>query len=329
MIWKRKVVIPVTVGIALAIVSVYLGIERFRTRQVSLVVGAVLQQAADPKRQAPLKNARITVAGANVDGECDTDDSGLFRLRLHPSVPVGSNLVLQVEHPNYQPLTIAASAGDRIYVVRMVPLANEHAVQSNAPPVQISDVRVRYAETLTTTVDVGAIVRTFEVVNKGNIPCQKGSACSPDGKWKASIGGVSFDAGEGNGIKSVRVSCIAGPCPFTKIENGKFPEGSRKIHVSVRDWSDTVTYLVEAQVFRTLSTDTIRDFYPVIFGRSMNFTLPPASEGPSIEADVNGEAIVFPLGPDLKLSWANCSVQTAADHAKLYRCELKPGYQLR
>jgi hypothetical protein len=71
----------------------------------------------------------------------------------------------------------------------------------------------------------------------------------------------------------------------------------------------------------------------VIFDRSMNFTLPPASQGPSIEAEVNGEPIVFPLGPQLRLSWATCRLDTGGgrtdtrgDSARLYRCELKPGY---
>ena len=78
-----------------------------------------------------------------------------------------------------------------------------------------------------------------------------------------------------------------------------------------------------------MPSDAIRQAYPAIYGRSMSFTLPATAEGPSIEADLGGGEIVFPLGPALQLSWAECSLQMAADQTKLYRCELKPGYQFQ
>ena len=51
-----------------------------------------------------------------------------------------------------------------------------------------------------------------------------------------------------------------------------------------------------------------------------------AAKGPSIEADENGQGMVFLLGPNLILSWATCSVE-ASDHNKIFRCTLKPGYE--
>jgi hypothetical protein len=74
-------------------------------------------------------------------------------------------------------------------------------------------------------------------------------------------------------------------------------------------------------------SDMVRHSYPVIFGGSMNFTLPPGAQGPSIEAEMNGLDIVFPLGPKLILSWANCSVEFSPDQTKLYRCKLRPGFR--
>jgi hypothetical protein len=76
-------------------------------------------------------------------------------------------------------------------------------------------------------------------------------------------------------------------------------------------------------------SDMIRQSYPIIFGRTMNFTLPGTAEGPSIEAAVNGNDIVFPLGPALILSWGTCTVKVDADRSKLIRCELKPGYRFQ
>ena len=76
-------------------------------------------------------------------------------------------------------------------------------------------------------------------------------------------------------------------------------------------------------------SSNVRLSYPVLFGRALNFTLPPTQEGVSIEADVDGTSMVFPLGPELYLSWADCNARTGADSEKttVYRCELKPGYR--
>jgi hypothetical protein len=73
----------------------------------------------------------------------------------------------------------------------------------------------------------------------------------------------------------------------------------------------------------------VRQAYPVIFGSEMSFTLPGTAGGPSIEAELNGSYIVFPLGPDLILSWATCSLKQNPDGSKLYSCELKPGYRFQ
>jgi hypothetical protein len=146
-------------------------------------------------------------------------------------------------------------------------------------------------------------------------------------KWKAAIGSATLDAGPGKEFRNARLSCIAGPCPFTSIESDDFSKGGRTISASVRNWSDTTTFLLEADVFRSQVTDTIRQAYPVIIDQAMNFTLPASAEGPSIEAKIDGSAIVFPLGPTPVLSWANCSVRTTQDQARLYWCALKPGYR--
>jgi hypothetical protein len=123
------------------------------------------------------------------------------------------------------------------------------------------------------------------------------------------------------------LSCIAGPCPFTAIESDGFSKGGRAISASVRNWSDTTTFLLEADVFRRQVGDAIRQAYPVIIDQAMNFTLPASAEGASIEAKIDGSAIVFPLGPTPILSWANCSVRTGQDQARLFWCALKPGYR--
>jgi len=84
---------------------------------------------------------------------------------------------------------------------------------------------------------------------------------------------------------------------------------------------------VEAEVYQSIVSDVRRQSYPVIFGRALSFTLPQGAEGVSIEADLNGTLIVFPLGPMLSLSWADCQVLVNKDETRVYRCELKPGYR--
>ena len=78
-----------------------------------------------------------------------------------------------------------------------------------------------------------------------------------------------------------------------------------------------------------MASQTEYQSFPVIFGTALSFTLPAQSEGVMLEADVAGQTIIFPLGPDLLLSWANCSVGTRKDQTKVYRCELKPGYRFQ
>ena len=179
------------------------------------------------------------------------------------------------------------------------------------------------------SINIGSAVKTFEVQNVGNVPCKGQSPCSPDGRWKAKIGSETLDAGPGNEFQNARVSCIAGPCPFTKIESGDLAKNSQKITASALNWSDPATFLVEAEVVHTMLSPTSHESYPVIYGPALNFTLPNDAEGVTLEADIAGEAIIFPLGPNLFLTWASCSTQVNPGHTSVFRCELKPGYRFQ
>jgi hypothetical protein len=289
--------------------------------------GAVLHADPDPHKQRPLENATIIATSAVASGRAVSDTAGYFHLRLLPGVIFGQTVRFTVRRPDHRTLEFAAPASDEIQVFRLAPKSPDTPAASRSPQVAISNVRVRYSLKSTITADVGSAVRTFDIENTGNVPCDGRPPCSPDGKWKAAVSSLSLDAGAGRQFRNVRVSCLAGPCPFTRIESDAFSRGGRVINVPVRNWSDRVTYVVEAEVIQTTGNEMIRRSYPAIFGRSMNFTLPAAAQGPSIEAEVNGAEIVFPLGPDLTLSWARCRLEVAADRTKRYRCELKPDYR--
>ncbi len=196
------------------------------------------------------------------------------------------------------------------------------------PSVAIGNVRVRYSIKAPRTMNVGSAVKAFEVTNVGNIPCNHQVPCSPDGKWKAALGAVTLDAGTGNEFINARVSCIAGPCPFTRIESDDISRPAQKITAKARNWSDTATFLVEAEVIHVMQSAIDHQSYPVIFGSALNFTLPANAEGVSFEADIGGDTIIYPLGPRLYLSWASCNTRSNGD-GTIYRCELKPGYRFQ
>jgi hypothetical protein len=297
--------------------------------QTTAITGAVISQSPDPRKQTPIANAEITAVSGFAKGTGKSDSQGFFRLTFHPSLMAGQAVSLKITHPDYLPLSISEPPGDRVYVIRMTPATSSLPGDLNPREILISDIRVRYMVKISATVNVGNISKTFEVANTGNVPCGGRKPCSPDGQWKASVGGATIDAGEGHELRDVRVACIAGPCPFTKIEPNEISSDGRVLKVTAQTWSDTATFLVEADVTRTRANDTVRQLYPAAYGQAMNFTLPPMAQGASIEAELDGASIVFPLGPKLNLSWAACTVKADAQQAKLFRCELKPGYQVK
>jgi hypothetical protein len=309
-------------------VAVVFGVRKLlRNDRLVTLTGAIIAHNKDPHLQRPIGSAAVTVTYGQSSFRTVSEASGLFRVRLEPPIARDEILEVRVEHGDYHPFALTASARDQIYVIRLVPKRPPDEAPAGRDT-SITNVRIRYSTRATTVTTVGTAVRTFDIVNKGNTPCEGRPPCSPDGKWKASIDGLSLDAGEqSKQFRNVRVSCIAGPCPFTSIEQDRFSRGGRNITVSVRNWSDTVTYLLEAEVAMTMESELIRHTYPVTFGRSMNFTLPAVATGLTIEAEVDGSEIVYPLGPELRLSWAACRFETAAEGAKQFRCELKPGYR--
>ncbi len=315
----------------LCAIGSFIWVRRLRARTTSLK-GAVIIRDADPRKQLPITGVEVTATDGVLVANTKSDSSGLFSVALHKRIIQGQVIILQFRHPDYQPfdLNINASgrkASDQIYVAAIAPIIRKPPVEDNHPKQTISNVLVRYSIKTGTVVTIGSAVRSFETVNTGNVPCAGHRPCSPDGKWKAAVGQISLDAGPGNEFRNARASCIAGPCPFTTIDMSGLARDVRTIHVSALDWSDTATFLVEAEVVHPMTTDVVRNSYPVIFGDALNFTLPPAAEGVSIQAELNGETVIFPLGPALILSWADCNARTNPDQTRVYRCELKPGYK--
>jgi hypothetical protein len=299
-----------------------------RRRNPVILKGAVLREDRDPNKQLPVADVQITARSVWGSSQAQSDSLGFFSLTLPEGLRRRQPILLQFRHKDYEPLNWSDFTSDKLYIAHLAPLHQETVAESHSD-VAVSNLRIRYTVKATTAADIGSAVKTFQVVNIGNEPCAKHPPCAPGGKWKAAIGSFSLDAGEGNEFRNPRVSCIAGPCPFTKIETEELSEDKRHFQIAVRNWSDTTTFLVESEVVHPMTNNLVRETYPVIFGRALNFSLPLTAEGPSVEAELGGEAIVFPLGPDLLLRWADCHVATDKDESRKYRCELKPGYQFR
>jgi hypothetical protein len=322
-------------GAAVAAVATTFVLKVHHWRPGALTIqGAVIRGDNDTRKQLPISDALVTASDGTRSASTESDSSGYFKLTLEGVVWPGKVVKIAFSHKNYQPVELNVRAGLRLagkelYVAAMTPTAALPDMVSTGPESVVSNIRVRYTVNSQREENIGSAVRTFQVINKANVPCNREAPCSPDGNWKASTGSLSLDAGTGNEFRDVRASCIAGPCPFTHIDSSGFAQDGQMITVTALDWSGTATFLLEAEVFRTAMSSNVRESYPVIFGRALNFTVPPTQEGVSIEAEIDGTPMVFPLGPDLYLSWATCSSRTSSkeERSTVYLCELKPGYR--
>lgn len=311
----------------------WFAVQRWRPRW-TMIQGTVIRNDSDTRKESPIANVTVTASWGGQTLTTHSDASGYFRIELPGSVLPGQSVSLSFRHPDYQDADLYVtirfrSSLRRLVIEAMTPTAAEAGLVSVAQQVVISNIKARYTVNTQKEENIGTAERTFQVVNVGNLPCHRQSLCSPDGYWQASAGTVTLDAGPGNEFRDVRATCIAGPCPFTRISLSGFSAGDRNLVASALDWSDTATFLVEAEVYHAAIGSNVRESYPFVFGRALNFTAPSDAEGMSLEADLNGDSTVFPLGPNLYLSWATCSVRASSETgmAKVYQCELKPGYR--
>jgi len=320
----HKIELWIAVIVTVLLAATTFSVIRWGIQKPLTLSGAILVLDSDPKKQLPIAGVAVSAEDL-ATGDTVSDSSGLFVLHLRKAIRRGHAIVLHFRDPKYRPLDLKEYVGDKLYVVHLVPVSSRPTPK--VPEVKVAHVRVRYTVKALTELNVGSAVKTFQVQNKGNVACQGHPPCSPDGKWKAATGSAALDAGAGNQFRNARASCIAGPCPFTRIEADFFTQGGRILTVSARDWSDTATFLFEAEVFRPMISQREHWSYPAVFGDGLSFTLPANAESVSIEADLDGQTIIFPLGPSLFLSWAACDTGTNPDRGRIYRCTPKPGYR--
>jgi hypothetical protein len=331
----RKIIL-ICVAIAAAVGISAFVVRRFNLSRAKLstVQGAVIRQDSDVNKELPIADVLVTASRGTMTASVRTDASGYFQIVFPEPIWPGQTVNIRFRSDGYQPLDMNLrmayrSTVRRLVIATLTPIPQPAVSETGKAPDVVSNIRIRYTVNADKEDNIGSVVKTFQVVNQGNIPCRRQAPCSPDGEWKAAISSVTLDAGQENEFRNVRASCIAGPCPFTHIDSSGFAQGGRNIVASVLNWSDTATFLVEAEVFHTAITSSVRRSYPVVYDRALTFTLPASQEGVSIEAEINGEPMVFPLGPELNLSWATCTSRTTSEAKKstAFRCELKAGYR--
>jgi hypothetical protein len=332
---RKKTAMWMAIAGTVAVVAglVWLGVRHWQPRW-TIIQGATIRRDSDTRKEAPIAGVSITASHGDSVITSQSDASGYFKIAFPGTVLPGQTVTLSFRHADYRPVDLSViirfrSSLRRLVVVAMDPAKSSANIDSDSSAPAVSNIKVRYTVNLQSEENIGNAVRVFQVVNRGNVPCRHRYPCSPGGDWKAAYASVELDAGNGNEFRDARASCIAGPCPFTRIAPTGFAGDERTIVVSALDWSDTVTFLVEAEVFHKAIVSNVRESYPVVFGRSVSFTLPSSAEGVSFEAELNGLPMVFPLGPELYLSWATCSARPSsqADKSTVYQCELKPGYR--
>ncbi|HEV2134080.1 MAG TPA: hypothetical protein VGR47_07435 [Terracidiphilus sp.] len=308
---------------------VLLRFAHWRPRTV-MIQGAIIRNSADPLKELPVGGVIVTVSDSATQVSAISDDTGYFNVRFPEKIWPRETVDVAFRRPDYEPLDETLLIGvhvpvNQLHVVKMTSTAPP-APAPVAHPTSISDIRIRYTVNDRTDTNIGSAVRVFQVVNNGNVPCQENDPCSPNGHWKEARNSVTLDAGVGNVYRNVRASCIAGPCPFTRIDPHGFEHGGQKIVITAFDWSDTATFLVEAEVYQESIASKLRLSYPVKYGRDLHFTAPPTAEGVTIEADVGNTPVVFPLGQDLYINWAVCNSRKGSNNDTIYECELKPGF---
>ena len=148
---------------------------------------------------------------------------------------------------------------------------------------------------------------------------------------KAAIGEASSGCGGGQRIsrRSCFVHCRAVPLHQNRrrrLFRGR-PQSFARLDSRLVRFNPP--FVLQAEVFHLQVNDLVRQYYPTIIGRTVNFSLPAGASGLTVEAELNGTDIEFPLGPQPVLSWADCKVSVSRDRAAAYRCELKPWCRFR
>jgi len=208
-----------------------------------VIQGVVMRDEANPEKRFPISSVRVISTDGLASAPTTTGTDGLFKLTLKPEAKNGLSISLNFQHPDYQEKDVTQVIGESVpYIFYLWP----------SQYTRVEPAGQAWMGRFLRVADPPEIVsKTFQIRNRGSVRCNNRPPCSPDGKWKAAIETASIDAGPGKIFASGRAQCIAGPCPWTSVETKGFPQlGQPTLTVSVRNWSDTVTYRLSGEAVR-------------------------------------------------------------------------------
>ena len=168
------------------------GVRHIKNRTTTLR-GAVITANPDPRKQLPISGAEITATDGISVVRSTSDSSGLFAIVLRKRIFRGHLITLRFRHMDYEPLNMSVLASGKIYLAEMMPIQSEKPIaRSLATQTRSNNVVVKYSIKTATVVNIGSAVRSFEVPNKGNQPCERASSMLA--RWKMEGGGRIGDS---------------------------------------------------------------------------------------------------------------------------------------
>ena len=165
---KRKTIATLAI-IVFGIFALTLTFALLHRRQPVTLRGAVLRQDKDPNKQLPIADVQITATNALGTGSSKSDSSGFFSLTLPKGLRRRQPVLLQFRRKDYQPLDWDDFISDKIYVAPMIPINQDTTGESRSQSA-VSNTRIRYSVKATAEANIGSAVKTFQVVNTGNMP---------------------------------------------------------------------------------------------------------------------------------------------------------------
>jgi hypothetical protein len=174
-------VIAAAVGVV-AVVVVMLRVGHWRPGSIT-IQGAVIRSDEDIRKELPIADTVVTASDGVTSSTTQSDSSGYFKLTFRERVWPGETVNLSFRHYDYRPLDLKLQISLRsnlkgLYIAALEPITQ--VADSGGPFSVVSNIRIRYTVNVQAQANIGTAVKTFEVVNQGNVPCQDQYPCSPD-----------------------------------------------------------------------------------------------------------------------------------------------------
>ena len=293
------------------------------------IEGTVILQDDDPTKESPIAGVSVAVEpddGVSLVDTATSDFSGYFKLRLPPTIVYGDSVTLRLRHPDHQPIDLVVPVAEHLYVMRMSSAHPEVQPRPARPDIVLSEIIVRYTIESRTALNIGSGARpsTCPIVAMSRAIGSRRVHLMASGRRRTAVCRSTPERATSFAMRACPASLvharlrISSRMDFRAAARSSRPRsatGRTRPRSRLKPKCSGLRTPIRLSVPTQSSSDT---------GSTLHW--PPPPRGVSIEAEVDGEPIIFPLAPNGILSWATCNVRIQKEQARLYRCELKPGY---